>query len=296
MADAPGPQTRHPQLPAAAPGVPQRTSSQVCSRRIGHVTAGAGEAGDGGQRGPEALPLRQEDGVEAPTTLRRAATSRPANARPSVRPREDTPDAQRGDTSAASARTGRRPGHSSTRATIAEAALHQFAAHGYTGASMRSIAQEAGVDPALIAYFFGSKRGLFNEVMRLRWDPHRVVTRVLDGESSGVGERLVTVACEMLADAQAQDTVIGLVRAAGHDRHAATLIRVLLAEEILKPVASGLEVAEADLRAELALSQILGLVLGRHVIGLETLSASTPARLRRTLGVTLQRCLVGPLD
>ena len=152
------------------------------------------------------------------------------------------------------------------------------------------------MDPALIAYFFGSKRGLFNEVMRLRWDPDRVVTRVLDGESSGVGERLVTVACEMLADAQAQDTVIGLVRAAGHDRHAATLIRVLLAEEILKPVASGLEVAEADLRAELALSQILGLVLGRHVIGLETLGASTPARLRRTLGVTLQRCLVGPLD
>lgn len=220
----------------------------------------------------------------------------PANAHLSPRSRDGTSAAHRGDASATSGRAGRRPGHSITRATIAEVALHQFAAKGYAGASMRSIAQQAGVDPALIAYFFGSKRGLFNEVMRLRLDPHRVVTRVLDGERIAVGERLVTVAFEMLADQHGRDTLIGLVRSASQDRDAATLIRVVLAEEILKPIASGLEVSDADLRAELALSQILGFLLGRHVIGLEALGASAPARLRRTLGVALQRCLVGPLD
>ena len=65
-------------------------------------------------------------------------------------------------------------------------------------------------------------------------------------------------------------------------------------EEILKPIASGLDVSDADLRAELALSQISGLVFARHVIGLETLGASAPTGLNRTLGLTLQRCLVAP--
>jgi AcrR family transcriptional regulator len=122
---------------------------------------------------------------------------------------------------------------------------------------MRSIAQQAGVDPALIAYFFGSKRGLFNKVMRLPIDPPRVVARVLDGERTAVGERLATVTFEVLADQHNRDTVIGLLRSASHDREAATLLRVAVTEEILKPIASALDVSDADLRAELALSQDL---------------------------------------
>ncbi|GAA1149087.1 TetR family transcriptional regulator [Nocardioides aquiterrae] len=222
-------------------------------------------------------------------------SSQPVDAHPGPRLRDDTV-AEADHRGSASGRTGRRPGQSTTRAAIAAAALHQFAARGYGGATMRSIAQQAGVDPALIAYFFGSKRDLFNQVMRLPIDPPRVVSRVLDGERTAVGERLATVTFEVLADQHNRDTVIGLLRSASHDREAATLLRVAVTEEILKPIASGLDVSDADLRAELALSQISGLVFARHVIGLETLGASAPTRLRRTLGLTLQRCLVGPLD
>lgn len=196
MADAPGPQTRHPELPAAAPRVPQLTSSQVCSRGIAHVAAGAGEAGDGGQRGPQALPLRQEDGVEAPTTLRRAATSQPANARPAARPREDTPDAQRGDASASSARTGRRPG-------TAAPASPSLKPHCTRWRRTATSAPACGPSPK-------------------RW------RRIRRGRETA-GHRCLQV----LADAQAQDNVIGLVRAASRDRDAATRIRVLLAEDIL---------------------------------------------------------------
>ncbi len=47
-------------------------------------------------------------------------------------------------------RTGRRPGASGTRERIASAATRGFAASGFDGASIRSIARQAGVDPALV--------------------------------------------------------------------------------------------------------------------------------------------------
>ncbi len=60
-------------------------------------------------------------------------------------------------------RTGRRPGESSSRQDILDAAQRLFAARGYQGATMRAIAAEAGVDAALIVHFFGNKRALLAE-------------------------------------------------------------------------------------------------------------------------------------
>ena len=51
-------------------------------------------------------------------------------------------------------RTGRRPGDSGTRRAIIEAARSKFAERGFEGATIRVIAQEAKVDPALIHHFF----------------------------------------------------------------------------------------------------------------------------------------------
>lgn len=65
------------------------------------------------------------------------------------------------------ARTGRRPGPVESRDALLAAARSQFATRGYVGASVRSIATEAGVDPALIRHFFGDKKGLFTEVITI---------------------------------------------------------------------------------------------------------------------------------
>src|SRR6478735_1566627 len=56
---------------------------------------------------------------------------------------------------------GRRPGGTDTRAVIVDAARRSFAAKGYDKASMRGIAREAGVDPALVHHYFEGKAGLF---------------------------------------------------------------------------------------------------------------------------------------
>jgi AcrR family transcriptional regulator len=60
---------------------------------------------------------------------------------------------------------GRRPRlaePSDTRETILDAAEALFADHGFHGVTIRQVARQAGVDAALLHYYFTSKRGLFD--------------------------------------------------------------------------------------------------------------------------------------
>ena len=66
---------------------------------------------------------------------------------------------------------GRRPGNADTRGEIVEAAKRVFAAKGYDGTSLRAVAREAGVDPALVHHYFDGKASLFVAAMALPFDP-----------------------------------------------------------------------------------------------------------------------------
>lgn len=72
------------------------------------------------------------------------------------------------------ARTGGTP---DTRATILDAAEDLFSKHGFYGVTIREVAREAGVDTALVHYYFGAKRELFDAVFTRRaevWNNERV--------------------------------------------------------------------------------------------------------------------------
>jgi len=56
---------------------------------------------------------------------------------------------------------------------------------------MRSIATEAGVDVALLSYFFGSKQGLFAAALRLQTSPAVAIAEALPGDIAGLAERLL---------------------------------------------------------------------------------------------------------
>ena len=88
------------------------------------------------------------------------------------------PGAGRGDPAAAhrlsdrevdatARRTGRRPGNPDTREAILAAAREAFAERGFDGASIRAIATAAGVDPALVHHYFGTKEQLFLAAMQV---------------------------------------------------------------------------------------------------------------------------------
>src|SRR5882724_8800645 len=75
-------------------------------------------------------------------------------------------------------RTGRRPGTGGTREKILGAARSHFARVGYEVGTVRGIAAEAKVDPALVLHYFGSKRNLFRVSVDFPVDPAEFVPRL----------------------------------------------------------------------------------------------------------------------
>ena len=70
---------------------------------------------------------------------------------------------------------GRRPGAPDTRAAVLAAARAAFAAKGFGGTTIRAVAADAGVDPALVHHYFGTKDDLFLAAMELPVDPREVI-------------------------------------------------------------------------------------------------------------------------
>ena len=193
-------------------------------------------------------------------------------------------------------RGGRRPGASDTREAILEAAQRSFAAFGYDRTTIRAIGTEAGVDPALVVHFFGSKQQLFVTVMDLPFDPEETLPGILAGERRTVGERFARFIVGVLEDEQARTVITGMVRAAASEPEAARMLRELISRRVFGPIAEGLGSDDAELRATLVGSQVVGVVMARYVVAVEPLASLDPERLVVALGPTFQRYLAGSLD
>lgn len=195
-----------------------------------------------------------------------------------------------------SKRSGRRPGESGTRAAILAAARERFAHVGYHRTTLRAVATDAGVDPALVAHFFGSKQQLFLQVMELPFDPDELVRRLAAGPRRELGDRVAAFALEVLEDPEARSRWTGMVRAAASEPDAAALLRELVTTRVFHPLAEALGGDDAALRANLASTQMVGLVMGRYILQVEPLASAQPDTIARAIAPTLQRYLVGRLD
>jgi AcrR family transcriptional regulator len=190
---------------------------------------------------------------------------------------------------------GRRPGPTETPGAIRAAARRQFSELGFDRATIRSIAAEAGVDPALVIHHFGSKQRLFVEAVQLPFPPEQLITQLATGPRSQVGERAVRFILSVLADDDARARWLGLIRSAVTEPEATRVFREILTTRIFRPLAEQLGMDEAPLRASLAGSQIVGLVMARHIVLVEPLASLDEERLVAGLAPTIQRYLVGPL-
>lgn len=190
---------------------------------------------------------------------------------------------------------GRRPAGSGTREAIEAVARRQFAELGYPGTTMRGIAREAGVDPRLVGHFFGSKQQLFVTVLELPFEPEEVFDDVLAPGSSGLGRRLATFLVGMLETPQARATLTGIVRAAASEETAATMVRQLVSDRLLLPLARRVGGSDPELRASLIGSQIVGLTFARYVVGVPALVAADREQLIDALAPVLDHYLTGSL-
>ena len=191
-------------------------------------------------------------------------------------------------------RSGRRPGPTTTREAIAEAARRQFAELGYDRATLRGIAGEAGVDAALVVQFYGSKDALFREVMALPPTVAEALAALSEGPKATVGRRLAEVIVGMLENPRSRSIVLGRIRSASSHPDAADLVRETVNRDVGR-LAAALTDDEPELRAVLVGSQIVGLALARHIVRVEPLASLPAADVVDYIAPTFQHYLVGTL-
>jgi AcrR family transcriptional regulator len=194
-------------------------------------------------------------------------------------------------TGAPARRPGRRSGPTVSRGDIVAAARRLFAERGYDGATVRAIAQEAGVDPALVHHFFGTKEQVFVAAMELPFQPAELLPQLVAGPRDRVGERFVRLFLTVWRDPDRRAPILALLRSATTNEQAAQMMRQFVTEALLTPLAGALGLPA--LRITAAASQLVGLVMLRHVIGIEPLASADEEEIVRLVAPTIQRYLDG---
>lgn len=196
-------------------------------------------------------------------------------------------------------RTGRRAGNQPTRAAILAAARTRFAAQGFAGTTIRAVAADAGVDPALVAHYFGSKAELFATSVSLPVDPDALVGGIVERPLDEMGEAIVRTILAITGKPATREAWVGMIRSAAADGHGAAVLREFLGEVVLGPLAkrlAGEGIADAPMRTTLVASQIVGMAFARHVVGVEPLASAPDDEIVAAIAPTLQRYLLGDLS
>jgi AcrR family transcriptional regulator len=207
-----------------------------------------------------------------------------------------------GDASgAAGAVRGRRRGRpprtesGDTRGRILTAAREEFSERGYEKTSVRGIAKAAGVDPALVHHYFGTKEQVFEAAVEVAFAPVlKVRDEILEGPLDGVGERLTRMFFGLWENPVTRSPLLAIVRSAVNNEAAAAVFRRLVAAQLLRRVAGQLDLPDAELRAELAVAQLVGVAMIRYVIKVEPLATADPEQIVARVAPVVQGHLTGP--
>jgi AcrR family transcriptional regulator len=173
-------------------------------------------------------------------------------------------------------RTRGRPrggGGTQAREQILQSARRLFLESGYARVTMRAIAVDAGVDSALISYYFGSKRGLFSAVMQLIISPSDVIRDSIRGDPAHLPERVVAAVLAIWDSPASGPPLIALYRSVGTDPDANRLAREFIEREIVQVLAEQAGGVDASARAGVAAGLIAGLIFMRYVLRAEPLAS-----------------------
>jgi len=192
---------------------------------------------------------------------------------------------------------GRRTGSSDTRQAILEAARLRFKRDGYRTTSLRKIAADAGVDAALISYFFGSKHGLYGETLQMTANPAVLVRQQLELPIDQIPRAIITTVLANWDNPEHRQALVTLIGSASDHEATAALTRGFFQDELAAPIQErlereGISPSRAELCSGLAVAQIAGLVFTRYVLRLDT-AVTAPAQdiidvYTPALGVVLQ--------
>ncbi|MGV9801672.1 TetR/AcrR family transcriptional regulator [Mycobacterium sp. NPDC003449] len=168
---------------------------------------------------------------------------------------------------------GRRPGHAGTRDLLLATARRMFGEAGFDKTSVRDIAAAAGVDPAMIRHYFGSKADLFRATVGWPFDPERLGERIAHGDRGGLAERLTTAFFELWEQPDTRAPLLAILRGAATHDESAALVRQFIEVRLYPQIAGRLDGADAELRVDMAMAQLLGIAYLRHILRIEPLAS-----------------------
>ncbi|MEV5436798.1 TetR family transcriptional regulator [Streptomyces sp. NPDC052682] len=202
-----------------------------------------------------------------------------------------------GPGSPAPRRRGRPPRAESgdTRDRILAAAREEFSERGYEKTSVRGIAKAAGVDSALVHHYFGTKEQVFEAAVEVAMAPAFTARdAVLQGPLEGTGERLARMFFGLWENPATRAPLLAVVRSAVNNEAAAAVFRRLVSTQMLRRLAGQLGLPDAELRAELAAAQLVGIAMIRYVIRVEPLASADVEEIIARVAPVVQGHLTNP--
>lgn len=173
-----------------------------------------------------------------------------------------------------------------SRSTILATARSQFGNHGFERTTIRSIASAAGVDPALVMHYFGSKAELFAAASRF--------DITFPDLSDVAPERVADVLLPMFVAVWGPEgSLLPLLRAAATNRAAADALLEVFVDRVAPALAAVVPDRAAE-RAALVGSQLLGLAVARYILGIPSLADMDDANLIEWLRPVITHYLADP--
>jgi AcrR family transcriptional regulator len=171
-----------------------------------------------------------------------------------------------------------------TKAAILAAARERFGSAGFQAATIRAIAADAGVDPAMVMRYYGSKDKLFAAAVEFDLRLADYATT----DQTQVGRSLVR---HFLERWEGDEALVILLRSGATNGEAAQRMQEIFGAQLQPLVATLVPAEESAVRAGLIATQILGMALCRFVLRLPPVVAMTREEIVEWLGPTIQRYL-----
>jgi AcrR family transcriptional regulator len=187
-----------------------------------------------------------------------------------------------------SARPRRRRDAAATREAILAAATRRFATQGYAAAGVREIAADAGVTAALVNRYFGSKEGLFAEVIKRALD----MRHLLQGHQGDLADHLARVLVYGREDApDGVLTPLLLLLHSATEPGAVKLFRRDLNRTALPLLTEQIGGDDTAVRAAMVMAQLTGFAIMHHVLRPKALADARGEELVALLSRSLAACI-----
>jgi len=186
-----------------------------------------------------------------------------------------------------------------SRDVVLAAAKTRFAAEGYEKTTLRSIADDAHVDPSMVLYLFGSKADLFKEALRLIVDPVNLVDALTGGpdDDPDIGTRMMRAYLRIWESPDTGPSMVAMLQSATSNSDAHEAFRTFMQNYVLTAVSGVLGGGEqARLRAMLAASQLVGVAVLRFVMKVPPLATLSDDELIRLIAPTVTRYLTADAE